>query len=370
MSILKMINERHTDKKRLQDKYSYLTAASKTDNGKLVGASNCITKRHIDEMLTVKRLYHKDGGRCWVEFTLSLTPDRKDIRNEDYLEIAQQVADLFPEFQIVFTVHLDSSIRHIHFMMNTVSVYDGHKFSQSPSDLSNLKLHTNEIILSHGFDIIKLGADEILDLTDYSDAINFEYLEINEEVFKPKSITVKQEINISEQGIDIADFAPVRFDYPFFSNERSILMNPYYNGTITNEPEENQVIRPSEPENTALVSQTPMPITGQVEQTRQTISFNISRKHIVHHPSNDLTGETIASLHELGRQNMQDLNSAANFGIALVETLAKHGHDIDIVIDASVQTESYFGNHIQINPAGIIDAEYTEADGETAEKYE
>ena len=43
MSILKMVNEKQTDRKRLYDKFDYLTASSKTKNGKLVGNTNCIS---------------------------------------------------------------------------------------------------------------------------------------------------------------------------------------------------------------------------------------------------------------------------------------------------------------------------------------
>lgn len=77
MSILKMVNEKGTEKKRMYAKDDYLTAASKTDNGKLVGSSNCMSRYVVEEMLAVKRVFHKSGGRSWVEGVVSLTPDLK-----------------------------------------------------------------------------------------------------------------------------------------------------------------------------------------------------------------------------------------------------------------------------------------------------
>ena len=55
MSILKMVNEKQTDRKRLYDKFDYLTASSKTKNGKLVGTTNCISWYTAEEMLMVKK---------------------------------------------------------------------------------------------------------------------------------------------------------------------------------------------------------------------------------------------------------------------------------------------------------------------------
>ena len=74
MSILKMVNERGTNLQRLYEKVDYLTADSKTDRGHLVGSSNCLSRFTVEEMLAVKKLLHKTGGRMWVEVVLSLTP--------------------------------------------------------------------------------------------------------------------------------------------------------------------------------------------------------------------------------------------------------------------------------------------------------
>lgn len=97
MSILKMVNEKQTDRKKLYAKYEYLTATSKTDDGRLVGTSNLMSNYVIEEMQAVKRIFHKTGGRCWVEIVVSLTPDLKARSNHDYLEIAKEIVEIYSE---------------------------------------------------------------------------------------------------------------------------------------------------------------------------------------------------------------------------------------------------------------------------------
>lgn len=87
MSILKMVNEKQTDRKRLYDKFDYLTAASKTNNGKLVGTTNCISRYAAEEMLMVKKIhpfeyrFNSQREKIYAESIRLAAPETKDQRH-------------------------------------------------------------------------------------------------------------------------------------------------------------------------------------------------------------------------------------------------------------------------------------------------
>ena len=128
----------------------------------LTDASNAIT-----EMMTVKKLFFKTGGREQIHLVVSLTPDDRNRSDNVYLELASKVAGIFEGFQSYFAVHKDTAIRHMHIVLNSVSI-DGHKFSQSKSDLHRLKQKCNDLLGQFGFDPISIRPENLLDSTDYS----------------------------------------------------------------------------------------------------------------------------------------------------------------------------------------------------------
>lgn len=361
MTIIKAINEKGTDRKSLYKKKDYLTADSKTNGGKCVLTVNCISPYVIEEMLSVKRIFHKSGGRCWFEYVISPTPDIPSRANEDYLELAKEVADLFPGFQCLCVLHLDSKIRHLHFMFNSVSIRDGKKYQQSPSGLQTFKQETNDILRKYDFDICKLGINEILDTNDYSDAESFEYLEIDEGLFLSEVVSVDQEIDISEQDICIDEYDPVYGDYPFFQSEGSMIemTNTYNPNAMAVKPEAPASQLPAQ-NNTAMVPQTPQQIAEPSQPARPTLSVHIGRKHTVHHPAEGLTAAEVASLRQLCEPTIDELNNTARMAITLSETLAAKGLNYDVAVYGMPQTESFFGNNIQIDPTSMaIDADFT-----------
>lgn len=361
MTIIKAINEKGTDRKSLYKKKDYLTADSKTNGGKFVATFNCMSPYVIEEMLSVKRIFHKSGGRCWFEYVISPTPDIPSRANEDYLELAKEIANLFPGFQCICVLHLDTKTRHLHFLFNTVSIRDGRKYQQSPSGLQTLKQETNDILMKYDFDICKLGINEILDTNDYSDAESFEYLEIDEGLFLSEVVSVDRKIDISNQEICINEYDPVYVDYPFFQSEGSMIdMNNTYNPyAMTMKSEATAPQLPAQ-NNTAKVPQTPQQIVEPSQPARPTLSVHIGRKHTVHHTNEGLTDETVTSLRQLAAPTIEDLNNTARMGITLCETLNAKGLNYDVAVYGMPQTESFFGNSIQIDPTSMaIDADFT-----------
>ena len=360
MSILKMVNEKGTEKKRMHAKDDYLTAASKTDNGKLVGSSNCMSRYVIEEMLAVKRIFHKSGGRSWVEFVVSLTPDLKSRSNDEYMEVAHEIASLFPDFQIRIAVHLDSRYRHIHFMMNTVSVKDGHKYTRSPSGLQHFKQQVNDILIQHRFDVIKMGAEEMLDLIDHSEDDTFEYLEVDEPIIDLNAVTVENEIDIRSQGVKTQTKEYVFMNIPFIDKGRSTWAST---GSAASakavETSETPLLPQPQEKSAAMAAQSPLPMTEPVQQSRPTISLNIAPHFIVNVNGDRLDEDTFNNAERLGQSSTEMINKGANALMGIYGAAEAKGFDVNVAVNAAPTVEINLNGNIQIDESKtIIDSDF------------
>lgn len=107
----------------------------------LVGGINCSPLSAINEMKTTKEIYGKTDGRTYKHFVQSFHADEKITANEAF-ELAKEFAEkcpLFKGFEVVFATHTDKDHIHTHFIVNSVSCEDGHKFQMTSSDLKNMK---------------------------------------------------------------------------------------------------------------------------------------------------------------------------------------------------------------------------------------
>lgn len=153
--IIKFINGSNSDRNYLRDTYEYITAPSKTDNGRLVTTYGAAGKDPVAWMITVKRVWHKTNGKQGEHFIVSF-PEDFDKTPEDLLKIMREIVEAnFHGYSAVIAVHLDAIHLHSHVLLNSVSCDNGKKFSQSPSDLNKVKLKINEILHEHGINIIR-----------------------------------------------------------------------------------------------------------------------------------------------------------------------------------------------------------------------
>ena len=362
MSILKMVNETGTNRKRLEDKIDYLTADSKTDRGKLVGSSNCISKFVAEEMMAVKKLTHKTGGRMWIEIVVSATPDDQNRPDAAYMQLAKDFVGLFAEYQTLYALHLDSKIRHLHFMINTVSVRTGKKFSQSPSGLQRLKANTNDILMKHGFEIIKIGAEQMLDLTDHSADIGFDYLEVEEPVMTEESVTIGHDIDITKPGIILPKAPTWAQIYPLRGwNTMRYEATPAAPEIPTQAQESTTVALPAAPE-MPVPAQEPTAVTLPAERlsARPTISVDMGPHDRIHETGPVLREETLEAVRELSATSTEQLNAGANMAVALFGAAQTRGFDVDIAVNVAPTIDIDFGQSIMPeHPDIVIGADVT-----------
>ncbi len=75
-------------------------------------------------------------------------------------ELAKEFVEqcpLFAGFEVLYCTHVDKKHIHTHFVVNSVSFVDGHKFQMRRKDLHDMKVLNNKLCLEHGFSICEIG---------------------------------------------------------------------------------------------------------------------------------------------------------------------------------------------------------------------
>ena len=202
-AVLKFINGRNYGADSLKDICNYITDETKTNGGKLIATQGCSSEHPVDDMLTNKRLHHKTHGKQYEHFVLAPCPNGSDKSPEAVLKAAKEiVATVFPENMAVITVHTDTKVVHAHTVLDAVNAVTGRKFSQSPADLNRVKQKSNNILEKHGFEIITASANDIVDHTDYSNEVGFDFLELDESQFLTEIAMPEVSGYISDSGFD------------------------------------------------------------------------------------------------------------------------------------------------------------------------
>ena len=128
----------------------YICRDDKTENKKWVTAVNCTPQTAYEEFRNTKKLFNKNDGTQYFHFVQS-HPSGYDISPELALEIAREFAEkAFDGFQCVIACHTDAPHIHCHFIVNSVSCEDGHKFRSNKFTLKAMRELSDEICERHG----------------------------------------------------------------------------------------------------------------------------------------------------------------------------------------------------------------------------
>lgn len=156
MAIIKAIKNSHSNINHIID---YVTKKEKTIGKKLCSGFNCNVETAAREMQATKELYGKTGGRTYKHFVQSFPPNEGITAEEAHL-IAKEFIEqcpLFEGFEVLYCTHVDKEHIHTHFVVNSVSFEDGHKFQMAKKDLESMKILNNELCVKHGFSTCEIG---------------------------------------------------------------------------------------------------------------------------------------------------------------------------------------------------------------------
>ncbi len=156
MAIIKSVKNSHSDIKHI---INYVTKKEKTIGKKLCSGYNCNVDVVAKEMIMTKRLWGKEGGRTYKHFVQSFPPE-EEITAEQAHQLAKEFVEqcpLFSDYEVLYCTHVDKEHIHTHFVVNSVSFVDGHKFQMSKQDLQSMKVLNNNLCLEHGFSTCEIG---------------------------------------------------------------------------------------------------------------------------------------------------------------------------------------------------------------------
>ena len=150
--------DKTTEKKFLDDDLyaalRYTENDSKTDEKKYVSGINCSAAFAYEEMMAVKQRFGERGKviayHGYQSFKADeLTPGQA---HEIGLETARRMWGR--DFQVLVTTHLNTDNLHCHFVVNSVSFRDGHKFRNSIEQHRELREISDAICKEHGLSVL------------------------------------------------------------------------------------------------------------------------------------------------------------------------------------------------------------------------
>ena len=233
-SILRFVNGRNNTSSFLREQVEYIIDQVKTDGGTLVATQGCSRKNPLADILTNKRLHQQPHGKQSVHFVLSCASNGVAKSPSDLLKVTQEIVrTVYPDYLAVMAVHTDSKVVHSHVVLDAVNAVTGKKFSQGPGDLNRVKQKTNGILKAHGFEIIRLSANEFIDHSDHSRAAGFDFLELDEtELISEQDVhtaSLDAEIVGTNASLNTWSDCPLDMPIPYYSSGGFIAMNTMNN---------------------------------------------------------------------------------------------------------------------------------------------
>lgn len=164
MAILKVIHNRNSpviprfidgkyhDDNSLYDVIAYCCRSEKIKSG-FIGGYGITLHDVAAQMDRLAQAYGKADGVRLRHTVLSFQEGEKVSPPQAY-QIAYQVAYYYgQEYQIFYAVHEDKPTTHIHFVMNTVSYCDGHKYEGKREDYYRFRQFVANILRPYGITV-------------------------------------------------------------------------------------------------------------------------------------------------------------------------------------------------------------------------
>lgn len=155
MAIIKAVSSKSSIKTAI----AYVSSKEKTEQKLLSGYNLTSPETAYDEMQTTKEVWNKTDGRTYKHYVQSFAPDEA-ITPEQAHVIAKEFVECCPQFkgfEVLIATHQDREHIHTHFILNSVSFEDGHKFQQKSTELQEMKDLSDKICLKHGLSLTHKG---------------------------------------------------------------------------------------------------------------------------------------------------------------------------------------------------------------------
>lgn len=152
MSIFKAINVKVGRNASLKGIINYVLQPKKTEEQLTTGFC-CEVPKALETFLDTKKCFGKTKGRQYYHFVQSFPPN-ENITTRQAHEAAVKFAEKCKKFwgyEMIIVTHKDRKHIHTHFVMNSVSFIDGHKFHITKKELAAMKELQNQMSIAMGY---------------------------------------------------------------------------------------------------------------------------------------------------------------------------------------------------------------------------
>lgn len=139
----------------------YAADEMKTERREYVTCLNCTEEHAAQQFMETKRLWSqitgmdKTSGRVCYHGYQSFPEG--EVNAETAHEIGVKLAERLwgNEYEVVIATHCNTDHYHNHFVLNPVSLIDGHKFFNSPADYQAMKRESDRLCLEYRISVIE-----------------------------------------------------------------------------------------------------------------------------------------------------------------------------------------------------------------------
>lgn len=153
MAIVEFINKPNRTYAGMRSVINYVLNPDKT-NDTLTSGIGVNPANSYNEMVALKQIMGKTDKRLWYHFVQSFPP-YDNITPELALEIALKTAEYWKdEYQILVAVHTDKEHTHTHFVLNTVNIETGKKYTQNNEQRIEIQAFSDRICEEYGLHVL------------------------------------------------------------------------------------------------------------------------------------------------------------------------------------------------------------------------
>ncbi len=157
----------------LSNTIEYASNKDKTEKQYYVTGINCDENNIYQDMMMVKKAYNKidkiQGFHGFQSFK------KGEVTPEETHKIGVEFANEMwgDNFQVVVTTHLNTYHLHNHFVVNSVSFKDGHKYNYSNSEMARLRRTNDAICEENGLSFLEEKKTKKMDFNYYKNKDNY-----------------------------------------------------------------------------------------------------------------------------------------------------------------------------------------------------
>ena len=147
-------------KSKLRQRIRYIVNPAKTQEGKLVSGVNLLAGPNdaagmCQDMMRTKQRFGKTDGRLAYHMEQSFKPGEvtPEIAHKIGVEFARRLYG--DDFEVVVSTHVDKAHIHNHFIINSVSFVDGHKYHEPNSEYKGrIQKLSDQLCQEYGLSVV------------------------------------------------------------------------------------------------------------------------------------------------------------------------------------------------------------------------